>query len=86
MTTLPKIAHQYLKSWFIAISSTQTRELVPQEKPKSCYNGNPYITPPYLSAIITAGFGFQFTHIYAEVFYFDIISGSCGMKRPKSDK
>lgn len=48
---------------FITISSTQTRELVPQEKLKSCYNGNLYIISPYLDAIITTGFGFRSTHI-----------------------
>lgn len=71
---------------FIAISSTQTGELVSQEKLKSCYNGNPYIIPTYLDAIITTGFGFQSTHIYTEILYFGIISGSCSMKRPKSDE
>lgn len=40
----------------------------------------PYILPPYPDVIITTGFGFRSTHIYAEVLYFDIISGSCSMK------
>lgn len=71
---------------FLAISSTQTLELVPQEELKSCYNDYPYSIPPRLDAILTTGFGFRSTHIYAEVLYFGIIFGSWSMETPKSDK
>lgn len=63
-----------------------TLNLVPQEKLKSCYNGKPYIFPPYHDATVTTGFGLQSTHIYAEILSFGVISGSGSVKRSKSDE